>query len=89
MQRCNICDKLDNTVKRVQNRDDLLCSDCKEEIRQTGLTYPVWEFNDDGMLGHMLTTQNVLNSGYKNRKTPRPTLKEPDFDLYKRGDDDV
>ena len=86
--RCYCCDKLHHSVKIVDKEKNIfMCYKCREEIKHARL-YAKWTFIEENPMNVYRTRQDVLTwTGLGNRKTPKPSLKEPDFDLYK-GDGD-
>ena len=82
--RCRCCDKLKtkNDQGWYSKDKEWHCTECNRVVYKTIASYQWSTYYGPRRVA------DVLVSGEANRKHPKPTLKEPDFDLYK-GDDDV
>lgn len=84
--RCYCCDADEDNVNQV--KDVYLCKTCRAAIRSARQDI-YWSQREENPLAQFTTRQEALTwRGTGPRKNPKPTLKEPDFDLYKRGDSD-
>lgn len=79
--RCYCCNIDHDSVKKV--KDVFLCHKCRDSIRDTIATTVHWTFEEYGQLVYTTRQDNLLWRGEGSRKPPKPTLKQPDFDLSK------